>query len=261
MGSLVKAISTVKAISKPKLAAGLVTAVAGLPLMWFGAARLIEDVPRGSPGPEFQFPQLTEGLPAIYPNPLYRPVGSPKLLVAVPRDASEFVRVYGGLPSAVQRRQLERFDSELADIESSTRLSGGLDQLRSFVSSADSDPVVILAHSESAGSTIVLTDGRRVSAEAVQAICLAEGRACILLTCHSRDLGICGEINLLDALTTYRDGMRMLASDRDDFLVEDFVQEMTRSVQRRELVEQIAVTSAATAGGGGLLYVLLDGRR
>src|SRR5690606_29904566 len=72
----------------------------------------------------------------------------------------------------------------------------------------NADLRIVIAHSEEGGARIVFPGGQRVALAELKRSCERSGGACLVVTCHSRDLGLSSEISLRSAANAVADTMR-----------------------------------------------------
>jgi hypothetical protein len=185
------------------------------------------------------------------------PVQSLRLVVSIPRDVAEFARVYSVAASAADEAHMYRYADKARAGSAATSLA----DLRMVLSkSAPDDVLVVVAHSEDHGRTLVLPSGERLAIATAHGECATARRRCVFLTCYSPDLGLTAQIspdNALDMWETAAEYARQRPSTLQELTVA-----MRRDLGLRRTGRYVAVsTVVATAAGAAVeLSTIAPGR-
>lgn len=211
--------------------------------------------------------ETIEHVPALgVQTPDARFVNRPHLLAAFPTDDSEYEKVYRSVPTAAASAEIARLSRQLAGAGSHakwTKYPPTADFRDSLRNLTDVDLVVIVAHAEDAGATIVLPSGHRMSYLEVHLTCGDMQVKCVVLSCHSPDLSLTSEVSTVDAIAMWSSASRTWALSRAAMDADTFVRSLREARVELQHRRQILLTTVvvASAIGGTTGYELVASRQ
>lgn len=125
-----------------------------------------------------------------FPNDAIR--NRPDIQILVPQSDEDYLQVFGEVRNGRVAEEMRESSNKLGDL--TVTYARSVDDLGRSLSRSRSEVSYIVAHSEDLGATIVLPNGTRVSLSDLEKVCRMAGRLCIVVSCHSRHLGLSRQI-------------------------------------------------------------------
>lgn len=193
-------------------------------------------------------------------------VSRPYLLAAFPVNEEAYRHVYRKAPTAAAESEFASLSKRLTtssskhhqtELNSSSNLRSALGELH------DADLVVIIAHSEDLGDTIVLSSGQRLSFVEVHLTCGEVRIRCVVLSCYSPDVQLTSEVSTADALRMWSVAMKAWSASPASTDADQFVRSLRRArtdlQYRRQVLLTAAVVTPVAVGASG--YELVKSRQ
>lgn len=194
-------------------------------------------------------------------------VNRPHLLAAFPTDEAQYQKVYGSAPTAAASAETARLARQLGTTAGSptrwTKYPPSAEFREVLRDLREADLVVVVAHAEDTGATIVLPNGRRVPYLELHLTCSEMRVRCVVLSCHSIDLSISTEVSTVDAISMWSSASKAWELSNGGMDADSFVRNLREArldlQHRREiLLTTVAVSSAITGTAG---YELVASRQ
>ena len=143
-------------------------------------------------------PAVRAGADIALSLPTTRVTARPSIHILVPQDDAGYLRMFGRSRTGLMAEQMRLANDALAGVDAS--FVSSMEDLNHALGSSDSNAVYLVAHSEDKGKSIALPSGARVEIRVLEDQCMAMGKVCIVLSCHSPHLGLTREIEYTHAV-------------------------------------------------------------
>ncbi|KAA3658016.1 MAG: hypothetical protein DWQ04_26400 [Chloroflexi bacterium] len=203
-----------------------------------------------------------------------------KIVSIIPTEEKAFQNVFNADYSFTSQRQMEKYKNLFDSLDNSIVLSSddyGEDFLLTLVKeNSGTDPLIIVGHSDSinAERLIMLPNGESVPVRAIHSTCANANVRCLVLTCHSDDFGLTGEISLgdayymtergLDALSLVKNRSRIVPGNVTNALENGLLTEsdLLVAVMRSERIvrktKKMTIIGTVSSGGVGGTYLVIS---
>ena len=185
-----------------------------------------------------------------------------RILGVLPDNEQSFRNVFGkGIPYSDARSQelkttaddLSRLHaySPFPSIDGEAAIKAAID------ATADDQLLIIVGHSTDMGERLALTDGSKIAMDEIQYLATRSSKRCLIVTCHSKDLGLNSAISLAEATKMCEAAVTKVQSSSGAAVdVSDVIREMRIVLeQSRERKIVLTVTGLATGTGSAGVYV------
>lgn len=137
----------------------------------------------------------------------------------IPRSADEYLRTFGATSAADATRKLRSIQRDMHPLSEIDEMGFRFEQtttVKEFRNGlhggAKSEMRLVLAHAEAQGRKIVFPSGERLSFAQMRELC--DPKMCVIVSCHSRDLGLNSEISLRAAIGAIEHTVRTWKTSR-----------------------------------------------
>lgn len=194
-------------------------------------------------------------------------VTRPHLLAAFPTNGREYQQVYGASPTAAADKELANLTKRLSESDGGGAQRSKYPVKLSFKDALknirDADFVVIIAHAEDAGETLILPNGQRITYREVHSACGQERKKCVVLSCYGKDVSLNVEVSTSDAISMWSSAAKKWAKPDVEIYASGFVRDMREARTGLKQGRHIVVTTvlATSVTGGGISYNLIVSRQ
>ncbi len=198
-------------------------------------------------------------------NPPSDSIRRMKLIGLLP-DQHAYERVFNTAASERELAEIGRAKAMLERIDnfiSLSRDSDGLTVIRGqILDSHEGDLIVIVGHSTDNGAQLVMNDGTRVSVDEIHMLAVKNQRRCLIVTCHSRDLGLETKIDLSEAVEMCQSASETLRAESGREIKMAEISEAMRKTLRTSRIRNTVITGAIWTSGasGGICVVAISNK-
>jgi len=188
---------------------------------------------------------------------------TPQLLVAMPTNELQYKNIYNkDFVSGGSLFEINKFSKQLRKTFGSTNFNGGVSDLLASLENSNGSPVVVFAHSEDLGRTIVLPNGEKLKDQAVHEHCFKFGKVCVVLTCYGDDFSLTDKISAENALSMWnyaQQTMKHTNSSNVKISNADYIYLMAEKHFKTERENKAKILFSASGSVGGISYYYSTG--